>query len=73
VQGHYAERDDFFTPEAALQLGEQLKALGKDVEIIVHPGVDHAFFNDDRPEVHNAAESAALWSDALAFFRSHLG
>jgi carboxymethylenebutenolidase len=72
VQGHYAERDDYFTPEMARELDEQLTSMGKDVEIIVHPGVDHAFFNDDRPEVHSEAESAALWSDALAFFRSHV-
>ena len=49
VEGHYAENDDFFTPEAAEALGEQLRAMGKEVEIIVHPGADHAFFNDDRP------------------------
>jgi carboxymethylenebutenolidase len=72
VQGHYAEKDDFFTPEAALALGEQLGALGKDAEIVVHPGTDHAFFNDDRPEVHDPEESAELWRSALAFFRQQL-
>jgi carboxymethylenebutenolidase len=73
VQGHYAEKDDFFTPAAAIALGEQLRALGKDVEIVVHPGTDHAFFNDDRPEVYDAGEAAKLWESALAFFRRHLG
>ena len=62
VQGHYAEKDDFFTPDAALALGEQLGRLGKEAEIVVHPGTDHAFFNDDRPEVHDAEESAELWA-----------
>lgn len=73
VQGHYAERDDFFTPDAARALGEQLRAMGKDAEIIVHPGTDHAFFNDDRPEVFNAEEAAKLWTSALAFLHQHLG
>jgi carboxymethylenebutenolidase len=72
LQGHYAEKDTFFTPEAAVALGDQLRALGKDAEIIVHPGCDHAFFNDDRPEVYNAAEAARVWESALAFFHRHL-
>jgi carboxymethylenebutenolidase len=73
VQGHYAERDDFFTPEAANSLGEQLRSMGKEAEIIVHPGTDHAFFNDDRPEVYNAAEAAKLWASVVEFFRRQLG
>ena len=73
VEGHYAERDDFFTPEAAHALADQLRALGKDVEIVIHPGTDHAFFNDDRPEVYNATEAAELWRSVLAFFRAQLG
>jgi carboxymethylenebutenolidase len=72
VLGHYAGNDDFFTPEAAEQLGAQLTALGKDVEIIVYPDTDHAFFNDTRPEVYNAAAATKLWDRTLAFFGEHL-
>jgi carboxymethylenebutenolidase len=72
VLGHYAQGDDFFTPEAANALGEQLRGLGKEAEIIIYPGTDHAFFNDTRPEVYNAEAAAALWERSLAFFHSHL-
>ncbi len=72
LEGHYAELDTYFTPDAAAALGEQLRALGREAEIVVHPGVDHAFFNDDRPEVYDAAEAAKLWSAVLAFFHRHL-
>ena len=72
VLGHYAGNDDFFTPEAAEALGEQLRGLGKEVEIIVYPGVDHAFFNDTRPEVYNAEAANAVWARSLAFFQAHL-
>jgi len=72
LEGHYAERDDFFTPEAAYELGEQLRSMGKQAEIIVHPGADHAFFNDTRPEVYNATEAARLWASALDFFHQQL-
>jgi carboxymethylenebutenolidase len=73
VLGHYASDDDFFTPAAAEALGEQLRALGKEAEIIVYPGTDHAFFNDSRPEIYDAAAATALWERSLAFFRAHLG
>jgi carboxymethylenebutenolidase len=73
VLGHYAANDDFFTPAAAEALGEQLRALGKAVEIIVYPDTDHAFFNDTRPEVYNAEAAAALWDRSVAFFHQHLG
>jgi carboxymethylenebutenolidase len=72
VLGHYAEKDGFFTPEAAEALGAQLRGLGKDAEIIVYPGCDHAFFNDTRPEVYDAVASAQLWDRTLAFFRDTL-
>ncbi len=51
----------------------KLKDLGKDVTIHIHPGADHAFFNDSRPEVYNEAESAAAWADTIELFRSTLG
>jgi carboxymethylenebutenolidase len=72
VLGHYAEKDGFFPPEAANALGEQLRGLGKSVEIIVYPDTDHAFFNDTRPEVYDAAASQLLWDSSIAFFREHL-
>jgi carboxymethylenebutenolidase len=72
VLGHYAGNDDFFTPEAAQALGAQLRELGKDVEIIVYPDTDHAFFNDTRPEVYDDAAATALWDRSLEFFSAHL-
>jgi carboxymethylenebutenolidase len=72
VLGHYAEKDGFFTPEAAEALAVQLRELGKDVEIHIYPGADHAFFNDTRPEVYDATAATALWDRSVAFFRSRL-
>ncbi len=73
VLGHYAELDGFFGPEAVKALQQQLDDLGKDAELHVHPGVDHAFFNDTRPEVYDAEESAKAWDETVAFFRANLG
>ena len=72
VRGHFAENDGFFGPELALGLEQQLRDLGKDATITIHPGCDHAFFNDARPEVYDAAQSALAWADSLDLFRSTL-
>ncbi len=73
VLGHYAEQDGFFTPEAAAALESDLKGLGKTAEIIVHPGVDHAFFNDTRPEVYDAATAGQAWAQTVGFLHANLG
>ena len=64
VLGHYAEKDSFFTPDAANALADQLRALGKSVEIVIYPGADHAFFNDTRPEVYDADAAGAVCGTA---------
>ncbi|MDX6270848.1 MAG: carboxymethylenebutenolidase [Acidobacteriota bacterium] len=71
--GLYAERDDFATPELARELEAKLKSLDKSAEIHVYAGADHAFFNDERPEVFNATAAADAWQRTLRFFREHLG
>ena len=70
--GEYAENDGWATPEAGRALEAQLRELGKDATIHVHPGVDHAFFNDARPEVYDAAASASAFARTVALFRDTL-
>jgi carboxymethylenebutenolidase len=72
VQGHFAENDGMFGPEAVSQLQQTLDDLGKQAELIVYPGVDHAFFNDTRPEVYDAEASELAWNRTLGFFRAQL-
>lgn len=68
-QGHFADRDDWCTPAAvdALQA-----ALTVPAELYRYPA-DHAFFNDKRPEVYDAACAKQAWERTLAFFHKHLG
>jgi carboxymethylenebutenolidase len=73
VLGHYAENDAFFTPEAAQDLADDLRRRGKEVEIVIHPGVGHAFFNDTRPEAYDAAASLAAWQQTVGFLLTNLG
>jgi carboxymethylenebutenolidase len=72
VLGFFAERDGFVTPEAARKLGSDLRGAGKEVEITIFDGADHAFFNDSRADVYHAGYAAECWSRMLAFYRRHL-
>ena len=72
VRGHYAENDDFFNPAAVADLQATLDSLGKDAVLTVHPGTEHAFFNDSRPEVYDAAASTEAWESTIAFLRDTL-
>ncbi len=72
VEGHYAENDAFASPEMAKALEEDLRKRGKNATFHVYAGTDHAFFNDERPEVYNAEASSTAWSRTLALFRANL-
>ncbi|MBI5088078.1 MAG: dienelactone hydrolase family protein [Actinobacteria bacterium] len=72
VVGEYAELDDFANPEAVRALEAQLRDLGKDATLHIHPGTQHAFFNDSRPEVYDAAASAVAFDRTVELFRTTL-
>ena len=72
VLGFFAEKDSFVTPDAARRLEADLRAAGKDVEITIFDGADHAFFNDTRAEAYHARYAAECWTRMLAFYRRHL-
>jgi carboxymethylenebutenolidase len=72
VQGHFAENDAMFGPDAVRTLQMTLDDLDKQAELIVYPGADHAFFNDTRSEVYDAEASELAWSRTLGFLRAHV-
>jgi len=72
VVGEYAEFDDYAGPEASGALQAQLRGLGKDATLHVHPGTHHAFFNDARPEVYDAAASTESFTRTVELFRTTL-
>jgi carboxymethylenebutenolidase len=69
---HAAELDGMFAPDTARALQAELVGLGKDASVYVYPGVDHAFFNEDRPEVYDRESAELLWERTVAFLRDHL-
>jgi carboxymethylenebutenolidase len=73
IQGHYASDDDFAGPPAVAQLVKDVTAAGGVIEVFTYPGTQHAFFNDTRPEVHDAEAAGLAWERTLAFLRAQLG
>ena len=73
VFGFYADKDGFVTPDSVKALDAELTRLGKAHEFHTYPNTDHAFFNDHRPQVHNAEASADSWKRMPAFFHQYLG
>ena len=72
VLGFFAENDGFVTPTVAHKLEADLKAVGKEIEIHIYNGADHAFFNDTRPEVFNESFAEESWNRMLALFDAQL-
>lgn len=72
VLGLYAEQDSHVSPAAVHELESKLKALGKSAEMHIYPGVEHAFFNEERREVYNAEAAADAWRRTTTFFSQHL-
>ena len=59
-------------PDAIKETELLLRGLGKQATFHVYPGTHHAFFNDTRPDVHDAQASAVAWGRTLELFRANL-
>lgn len=71
--GFFAEHDSYASPESVARMDAELTTAGKPHEFKTYPGTHHAFFNDGRPEVYDAAAAADSWARMLEFFRRNLG
>lgn len=49
IEGHFAENDDFFPPDACEALAQQIRDAGKDCVFHVYPGTGHGFTNEENP------------------------
>jgi carboxymethylenebutenolidase len=71
LQGHFADRDDWCTPETVDAFEAKLKAAGKTYEFFRYDA-DHAFANEQRVSVHDRAAAELAWERAVAFLSKHL-
>lgn len=71
VLGHWAEHDDWANASQK-RFVEAFERYGKPYEFHTYPGTKHAFFNDERPEVHDRAAAELSWQRTIAFFDRYL-
>lgn len=72
VQGHMANPDDSFPPDAARALETKLRQMGKAVQFTIHPA-KHAFMNEENPLGHyDKALAQTLWPQVCDFFHQTL-
>ena len=73
VLGHFGATDESIPPERVEELERTIRQqAGVPVTFHRYHGAGHAFFNDDRPEVHVPEHAATSWRRTLDFFRQHL-
>lgn len=71
VLGLFAENDGFVNPGVVEQLEGTLRNAGVTVDFHIYPGVDHAFFNDER-DVYDPAAAADAWTRVQNFLAEHI-
>jgi carboxymethylenebutenolidase len=72
VLGVFAENDDFISASDVQALDEALSEAGVEAKLLTYLGVQHAFLNDARPDVFDAATAAEAWHDIETFFEAEL-
>lgn len=72
LQLHFASEDDWCTPAAQDDLEAKLKAGGVRYDMHRYEGRQHAFFNEQRPEVYDADAAGQAWDRTIAFLRENL-
>jgi carboxymethylenebutenolidase len=70
LQGHFANRDDWCTPQAVDAFEAGAKAAGKKVEFFRYDA-DHGFVNEQR-DVHDRAAAELAWERTLSFWAAQL-
>lgn len=70
IQAHFAARDGWAKPERAAEIQQVLAGGAHPMELHVYDA-DHAFMNEDRPEVYSADAARVAWDRAVDFLRLH--
>ena len=71
LQAHFANKDDWCTPQLVDGFEKAMKAAGKSLELFRYDA-EHAFVNEQRMNVHDRHAAELAWGRATEFFRKHL-
>lgn len=72
AQIHCSEGDGTSTAPHIQEAVHAIQGAGGTVTAFDYPGTQHAFFNDDRPEVYDVAAAHEAWDRVVRFLRSEL-
>lgn len=67
---HCSEHDGTSKAPGIQEALAGIRSGGGTVETFDYPGTNHAFFNDERPEVYDAAASELAWDRTITFFNT---
>jgi len=70
LQAHFANKDDWCTPQAVDKFEAGLKAAGKSAEVFRYDA-EHGFVNEQR-DVHDRTAAELAWERTLSFWATHL-
>src|SRR5882672_3671906 len=65
LQAHFANKDDWCTPQLVDGFEKAMKAAGKSLELFRYDA-EHAFVNEQRQSVHDRAAAELAWVPAFA-------
>ena len=69
--GHFGEDDEWEPLDGVREMEADLRAAGRAVTLYLYPGVQHWFFETNRPE-YDAAAAELAWQRTIDFLRSHM-
>ncbi len=72
VLGIFGGQDRAYPAETAQKFEQQMKALGKDIEVHVYPDAGHAFENPGNKAGYRAADAADAWKKIIDFLGRNL-
>ncbi|MDD2380282.1 MAG: dienelactone hydrolase family protein [Mariniphaga sp.] len=71
VMAHFAENDERIN--AGIEgFKEAMKKNGKELQVFIYTGTQHAFNNNTNPERYNEAAAKLAWERTIKFFRKEL-
>jgi carboxymethylenebutenolidase len=70
---HASEEDGTSAAPGVKAAVAAIEEAGGEVEVHDYPGTHHAFYNDQRPEVHDPVSAQAAFDRTVEFLHERLG
>jgi carboxymethylenebutenolidase len=72
ILGLFGGLDQGITPDDVNKFEQQMKSLGKSVDIKIYSDAGHAFENPNNKDGYRAADAADAWQRTVTFLAAHL-